>query len=195
MRDRLGEKVLEDYWRMLNGTQKERRLLVACGRKEVVHRSEIRAGGPGEDFVETETQEGQIGEQGHGVPRERVEWGFGGEGSGRGVENVGQFVEKILFVHGSLRENKGRETDVEIQHRPGGQPREPHTEGREKGILAALHAFGHEVAQKQWQAGARGIPPSGNTAGRPFRREVAHSGDLAHNEGVGLMQQQQIGCA
>ena len=67
--------------------------------EEVGDGAEVFAGDAGEELVETETEEGEIGQEGHGVPRERgLKRGLRGEGLGRG-EDVGQFGEDVGVVH------------------------------------------------------------------------------------------------
>lgn len=67
--------------------------------EEVGDGAEVFAGDAGEEFVEAEAEEGEIGQKGHGIPRERgLKRGLGGEGFGRG-EDVGQFGEDVGVVH------------------------------------------------------------------------------------------------
>ena len=67
--------------------------------EEVGDGVEVFAGDAGEEFVEAEAEEGEVGQEGHGIPRERgLKRGLGGEGLGRG-EDVGQFSEDVGVVH------------------------------------------------------------------------------------------------
>ena len=67
--------------------------------EEVGDGAEVFAGGAGEEFVEAEAEEGEVGQEGHGIPRERgLKRGLGGERFGRG-EDVGQLGEDVGVVH------------------------------------------------------------------------------------------------
>ena len=67
--------------------------------EEVGDGAEVFAGDAGEEFVEAEAEEGEIGQESHGVPRERgLKRGLGGDGVGRG-EDVGQLGEDVGVVH------------------------------------------------------------------------------------------------
>lgn len=67
--------------------------------EEVGDGMEVFAGDTGEKFVEAEAEESEVGQEGHGIPRERgLKRCLGGEGSRRG-EDVGQFGEDVGIVH------------------------------------------------------------------------------------------------
>lgn len=67
--------------------------------EEVGDGVEVFAGDAGKEFVEAEAEEGEIGQKGHGIPREgRLERGLWGDGVGRG-EDVGQLGEDVGVVH------------------------------------------------------------------------------------------------
>ena len=67
--------------------------------EEVGDGAEVFAGDAGKEWVGAEGEEGEVGHEGAGIPRERgLKRGLGGEGFGRG-EDVGQLGEDVGVVH------------------------------------------------------------------------------------------------